>query len=281
MRFAPATVMDGHVTDLEVVVVDGAGHWVQQQRPDEVNAALLSSSRAPARNRRLNPRRGAKPGLPGVDRVCHASPHRSLLIARAGARAPAAPPRPPPTGRRPGRSSHARPTCSSTSPSAPTAGPPPPGSAAAACASPSARPAAAGAQRRASRRPLRRHSRRRRRSPEGRGRGRLVPGLVARRLAPRPRAADDPRPRARHERDWGTERKLGSTAHFVEAGVDLAANPRASRSPSGAACGPPAATIDAVQSAFRRPSTAFGGAQTRRRARDDRAAQRAGRRARR
>ena len=41
MRFAPASVMDGHVTDLEVVVVDGAGHWVQQQRPDEVNAALL------------------------------------------------------------------------------------------------------------------------------------------------------------------------------------------------------------------------------------------------
>ena len=33
--------MDGHVTDLEVIVIEGAGHWVQQQRPDEVNAALL------------------------------------------------------------------------------------------------------------------------------------------------------------------------------------------------------------------------------------------------
>ena len=41
MRFAPPSVMDGYVTDLQVVVVDGAGHWVQQQRPDEVNAALL------------------------------------------------------------------------------------------------------------------------------------------------------------------------------------------------------------------------------------------------
>ena len=42
MRFAPPSVMDGYVTDLEVVVVEGAGHWVQQQRPDEVNAALLA-----------------------------------------------------------------------------------------------------------------------------------------------------------------------------------------------------------------------------------------------
>ena len=34
--------MDGQVTDLrESVVVEGAGHWVQQQSPDEVNAALL------------------------------------------------------------------------------------------------------------------------------------------------------------------------------------------------------------------------------------------------
>jgi len=40
--FMPHQVMDGWVTDLcEVVVVDGAGHWVQQERPDEVNAALL------------------------------------------------------------------------------------------------------------------------------------------------------------------------------------------------------------------------------------------------
>ena len=63
--------------------------------------------------------------------------------------------------------------------------------------------------------------------------------------------------------DWGAERKLGSTAHFVEAGIDLAAN----------AAGESIAVwrglrsagrhkVDAVQSAFRRPSTAFGGAQT-------------------
>lgn len=41
-RFMPATAMDGHVTDLrESLVIEGAGHWVQQQAPDEVNAALL------------------------------------------------------------------------------------------------------------------------------------------------------------------------------------------------------------------------------------------------
>jgi pimeloyl-ACP methyl ester carboxylesterase len=40
--FMPAEAMTGHVTDLrEVVIVEGAGHWVQQERPDEVNAALL------------------------------------------------------------------------------------------------------------------------------------------------------------------------------------------------------------------------------------------------
>ena len=38
----PAQAMDGHVTDLrESLVIDGAGHWVQQQAPDEVSAALL------------------------------------------------------------------------------------------------------------------------------------------------------------------------------------------------------------------------------------------------
>jgi pimeloyl-ACP methyl ester carboxylesterase len=41
-RFMPAEMMDGLVTDLrESVVVEGAGHWVQQQCPDEVNEALL------------------------------------------------------------------------------------------------------------------------------------------------------------------------------------------------------------------------------------------------
>jgi len=41
-RFAPAEAMQGYVTDLETVVVEGAGHWVQQERPDEVNEALLA-----------------------------------------------------------------------------------------------------------------------------------------------------------------------------------------------------------------------------------------------
>jgi pimeloyl-ACP methyl ester carboxylesterase len=40
--FMPAEAMDGWVTDLRArIVVPGAGHWVQQQRPAEVNAALL------------------------------------------------------------------------------------------------------------------------------------------------------------------------------------------------------------------------------------------------
>jgi pimeloyl-ACP methyl ester carboxylesterase len=35
-------VMRNHVTDLRLVrLIDGAGHWVQQEAPDEVNAALL------------------------------------------------------------------------------------------------------------------------------------------------------------------------------------------------------------------------------------------------
>ncbi len=40
--FMPHQAMEGWVTDLrEVVIVEDAGHWVQQERPDEVNAALL------------------------------------------------------------------------------------------------------------------------------------------------------------------------------------------------------------------------------------------------
>ena len=40
-RFTPVEVMEGWVTDLrEKLVIDGAGHWVQQERPEEVNAAL-------------------------------------------------------------------------------------------------------------------------------------------------------------------------------------------------------------------------------------------------
>jgi pimeloyl-ACP methyl ester carboxylesterase len=41
--FMPAEAMDGWVTDLRgKVELEGAGHWVQQQRPAEVNEALLS-----------------------------------------------------------------------------------------------------------------------------------------------------------------------------------------------------------------------------------------------
>ena len=40
--FMPAAAMQGWVDDLRAeVVVPGAGHWVQQQAPDAVNAALL------------------------------------------------------------------------------------------------------------------------------------------------------------------------------------------------------------------------------------------------
>jgi pimeloyl-ACP methyl ester carboxylesterase len=38
----PAEAMDGWVTDLrESIVVDGAGHWVQQQAPEAVSEALV------------------------------------------------------------------------------------------------------------------------------------------------------------------------------------------------------------------------------------------------
>ncbi|MCF3124477.1 alpha/beta hydrolase [Streptomyces arenae] len=41
-HFMPAKDLDRTLTDLRGhVVLDGAGHWVQQQRPDEVNAVLL------------------------------------------------------------------------------------------------------------------------------------------------------------------------------------------------------------------------------------------------
>ncbi len=41
-RFMPAEAMHGWVTDLRAeIVVPGAGHWVQQQEPAAVNAALL------------------------------------------------------------------------------------------------------------------------------------------------------------------------------------------------------------------------------------------------
>jgi pimeloyl-ACP methyl ester carboxylesterase len=41
-NFMPAEAMNGWVTDLRSqIVVPGAGHWVQQQAPEAVNAALL------------------------------------------------------------------------------------------------------------------------------------------------------------------------------------------------------------------------------------------------
>ena len=41
--FMPAAAMDGWVTDLRVnEVIPGAGHWLQQQAPDQVNKYLLS-----------------------------------------------------------------------------------------------------------------------------------------------------------------------------------------------------------------------------------------------
>jgi pimeloyl-ACP methyl ester carboxylesterase len=41
-RFMPVGAMDGWVTDLrEAIVVDGAGHWVQQQAADEVSRTLV------------------------------------------------------------------------------------------------------------------------------------------------------------------------------------------------------------------------------------------------
>lgn len=42
LLMAPPSMMDGLVTDLrESVLLPGAGHWVQQERPAEVNEALL------------------------------------------------------------------------------------------------------------------------------------------------------------------------------------------------------------------------------------------------
>jgi len=42
-RFMPTAVMDGWVTDLRVdAVIEGAGHWVQQEAPDHVNGLLLA-----------------------------------------------------------------------------------------------------------------------------------------------------------------------------------------------------------------------------------------------
>ena len=42
LLMSPPAVMDGWLEDHHgTVLIDGAGHWVQQEKPDEVNAALL------------------------------------------------------------------------------------------------------------------------------------------------------------------------------------------------------------------------------------------------
>jgi hypothetical protein len=63
--------------------------------------------------------------------------------------------------------------------------------------------------------------------------------------------------------NWGSERTLGRTSHFVEAGIDLAANAAGESIAVWRGLRPGGRhSIETVQSAFRRPSTAFGGAQT-------------------
>jgi epoxide hydrolase A/B len=42
MKWMSPEVMNGRVTDLRSELVEGAGHWLQQERPDEVNRALLA-----------------------------------------------------------------------------------------------------------------------------------------------------------------------------------------------------------------------------------------------
>ena len=42
MRRGEVSLMREKVADLRLVrIIDGAGHWVQQERPNEVNAALM------------------------------------------------------------------------------------------------------------------------------------------------------------------------------------------------------------------------------------------------
>jgi pimeloyl-ACP methyl ester carboxylesterase len=41
MKWMSPDAMTGRVIDLRIEMVEGAGHWLQQERPDEVNRALL------------------------------------------------------------------------------------------------------------------------------------------------------------------------------------------------------------------------------------------------
>jgi pimeloyl-ACP methyl ester carboxylesterase len=42
MKWMSPEAMNGRVTDLRTELVEGAGHWIQQERPDDVNRALLA-----------------------------------------------------------------------------------------------------------------------------------------------------------------------------------------------------------------------------------------------
>jgi hypothetical protein len=63
---------------------------------------------------------------------------------------------------------------------------------------------------------------------------------------------------------WGAIRQIGTTGHFIEAGIDLAANAQGETIAvwSGVRRLANGRTTQAVQSAFRRPAQAFGGTQT-------------------
>ncbi|MEC3953634.1 alpha/beta hydrolase [Nocardia sp. CDC153] len=46
IRFTPLQKMSALLSDLRgSIILDGAGHWIQQQRPEEVNAALIDFAR--------------------------------------------------------------------------------------------------------------------------------------------------------------------------------------------------------------------------------------------
>jgi hypothetical protein len=72
---------------------------------------------------------------------------------------------------------------------------------------------------------------------------------------------------------WGDIRQIGSTGHFVEAGIDLASNARGETIAVWRGVRRLSRTrrTEAVQSAFRRPRTAFAGTQTIREPESDRA----------
>ncbi|HET9477497.1 MAG TPA: alpha/beta hydrolase [Dehalococcoidia bacterium] len=46
MSFAPMDPMKNLVPNLQVVKLEGAGHWTQQERPREVNEAMLAFLKA-------------------------------------------------------------------------------------------------------------------------------------------------------------------------------------------------------------------------------------------